>query len=268
MIYITGDIHHMSMHTSDQKYMDCTEVEAAITMAKIASLSNIKLSFFITGKAVTEEIEKVKELNSFDNVELGGHNYYAFKPKWLYSGLFSKILGNVNGPDIWQNFEIRKTINTIHSKIGVKITTWRDHAYKCNNSTNQLLANNNISVVSNIVDPSFLSPEKDFKTNMNILGINIWPDHDHIIHGDQAYKSGKAVCLQRSKFPARYFTIHQWSSKVKKDIEGLLSNNNTPVLLIHPGCMNVADNFKSFTEICEFIHDINEITMFASEARL
>ena len=84
MICLTGDIHHMSMKGIDHQFLKGTEVDAAKKYIQIASKYKIKLTLFITGKCVKEESEKIKALLSMGEIELGGHNYWAFTPSLPY----------------------------------------------------------------------------------------------------------------------------------------------------------------------------------------
>jgi len=77
-VCLTGDVHHMSLETRDQEYMDRTEVEAAIEYAEVAAEYDVPVTLFVTGKAAEEEPERVKRLAVMENVEIGGHNYWAF----------------------------------------------------------------------------------------------------------------------------------------------------------------------------------------------
>ena len=183
MICFTGDIHHMSMRTGDQKYLRGTEASAAIEMADIAFRVGVKITFFVTGRAVKDEPDIVKRLASYDNIQLGGHTYNAFKPDWLYKGLFNKVFRSVNGPDWWQHIEVSKTIEEILSCTGKETKVWRDHAYKSNHATNAILEKLGIQVVSNVADPNFIHPYREGEGVLQ-LPINIWPDHDHIFHAD------------------------------------------------------------------------------------
>jgi len=61
-VCLTGDVHHMSLETRDQEYMDRTEVEAAIEYAEVAAEYDVPVTLFVTGKAAEEEPERVKRL--------------------------------------------------------------------------------------------------------------------------------------------------------------------------------------------------------------
>ena len=79
-ICLTGDVHHMSLKTRDQEYMDRTEVEAAIEYAEIAAEYDVPVTLFVTGKTAEEEPKRVKRLATMENVEIGGTNIRGVDP--------------------------------------------------------------------------------------------------------------------------------------------------------------------------------------------
>jgi len=125
-VCLTGDVHHMSLETRDQEYMDRTEVEAAIEYAEVAAEYDVPVTLFVTGKAAEEEPERVKRLAVMENVEIGGHNYWAFDTL-IHTKGWRGVTGSWNGPRPFQRWEIRKTIETFE-ELGIEITSWRDHA--------------------------------------------------------------------------------------------------------------------------------------------
>ena len=85
IVCITGDVHHMSLKTSDQKFLPGTEVDAMAEYVDILDQYNLKGTFFITGRTIKEESGKLKQLIKHNNIEFGGHNYFAFRPIFIYS---------------------------------------------------------------------------------------------------------------------------------------------------------------------------------------
>ena len=113
-VCITGDVHHMSLDTRDQEYMDRTEVDAAIEYAEIAAEYEVPVTLFVTGKAAVEEPAGVRQLANMDHVEVGGHNYWAFTTPihklWrALAKVTGERLGSWNGPRLFQSWEINKT---------------------------------------------------------------------------------------------------------------------------------------------------------------
>lgn len=258
-IILTGDVHHMSLKTDDQLYIDLTEAELALEAAKIALEYDLKVTYFITGKTLVEETDVVRAIAKMPNTELGGHTYYAFKPKWLYNWIFNKIIGLSNGPKVYQNWEIKKTIGVFDHKLGIQIVSWRNHAYRHDRYTFPLLYKNGISFVSDDVNPNNLFP-----TTMNngliSLPVNIMPDHDHVYHGNITPESTRNYSLGRSQFPSELYQPRRWFELIQQQIQKVVNREGVATLLIHPTCMYIIDEFKIYEELCTFLTEFETIT--------
>ena len=128
MICLTGDIHHMSLGTGNQAHCDTTEVDVARRYLAMLEEARVKATFFITGKCFTEEWDTVKFLCDTPLVEVGGHNFSAFKPA-LWHRISKKLNGSYNGPPWYQRRDALKTIDIIRRKTGRTIRCWRNHMY-------------------------------------------------------------------------------------------------------------------------------------------
>jgi len=259
VICLTGDVHHRSFNNEDRKYLKISEVEAAIEYAKIAAKYKTKVTLFLTGKAVKEEQESVRQLLRLPSVELGGHNYYAFRPRWLYNGIFVRGLGLTNGPAYYQNYEIKKTMATFKRLLGVDIVSWRDHAYRHDRNTYSLLARNGIRFVSDEVMPGRQGPY--ICDGLTIVPINVMPDHDHIYHGKITPETAQSWALNRDKFPPNLYSIEEWLEIVKNQIADIFDKNGVATILAHPACMKIADDFKVFASLCRFISKYDSVLM-------
>lgn len=247
-VCLTGDVHHMSLETRDQAYLDGTEVEAAIEYARIAAKYDVPVTLFVTGKAAVEESEKVRELASMENVEIGGHNYYAFEtPVHKAWRLLGKVtggnVGSWNGPRLFQSWEIRRTIRAF-LEIGVEITSWRDHAYRHDSNTAELLAENGITHFSDTVQPDGrVRREKE----LTVVPINTPPDHEHVYH---AFRTPEFVAESDfdGPFGTKSTTPDKWTEWVIEVINS--RNDGVMTVLAHPACMQSADEFAAFERLC------------------
>jgi hypothetical protein len=242
----------MSMGTRDQEYLAETEPHVTETYADIAGRHDLKVTFFVTGRAVEEEPEVFQRLARRDHVELGGHNYYAFQPRWLYNWIFYRTLGLWNGPAFYQNWEIRKTIKQFKKITGVRIRAWRDHAYRHDCNTYHLLANNGIEVVSDEVGPECTGPYLH-DDGIVSLPVNVMPDSDHMYHGFFQPETTRGWSLQRSTFPPDMMWPEEWLEQVKRQIESIVKKGGTASLLVHPAPMKIIDNFETFSKLCSFL---------------
>lgn len=247
-VCLTGDVHHMSLKTRDQEYMDRTEVEAAIEYAEIAGKFNVPVTLFITGKAAKEEPEKVRRLATMDHVEIGGHNFWAFGTP-LHK-LFRGLLGTWHGPRWFQAWEIRKTINTFDD-LGIKISSWRDHAYRYNKDTINLLKKSSITYFSNVVEPK---GEVRIKNGVTVLPINTPPDHEHIYHG---FRTPEFVSEDdfEGPFGTQSYDVGNWINWVLECAESNCREDRVSTILAHPACMSLVDEFDSFEILCTEIND-------------
>ena len=238
----------MSLKTKDQSFLTETEQDAALEYAKIALDYGIKVSLFISGKAVIEQPDKIKTLYKMDNVELGGHNFYCFKPKYFYA-LCRRLLNLANGPEFFQSWEILKTKKTLRKLLGIDINSWRNHGYRRDKNTNRLLAKCGIQVVSDEVGPKYEGAYLVYP-NLWSLPVNVMPDHDHLIHNGTigTHSAGK-----RSLFNRELYSVNDWYEIIKNQTKVLLNLGHIAVLLVHPCCMKVSDNFQTFKTYCKFI---------------
>ena len=237
MVWLTADIHHMSMRGSDQALLSSeTEVECCSPYLEIANEYGIIPTLFLTGKVVKEEGKKIRKLQNEYAFEIGGHTYRAFKPRLLY-GICNHLLGLRNGPRFLQRRDIRLTRKVIGDILGVLVLAWRDHAYRHDKNTYSLLAELGFKVVSDEVNGKKYSPQKA-GNGLYSFSINVTPDHENLIHSEHN-TTGYSVC--------------EWLDKIKNEIKVVDEKNGVATLLVHPACMAIEDNFKTFEVLCEFI---------------
>ena len=253
MICLTGDVHQMTMHSSDQAYLRGSEVDAALKYVEITRRFNIKSTLFVTGRCVEEEPRRLYNLANCDGVELGGHNYNAFKPLLPYR-LSQLLLNRKNGPAFIQKRDIEKTIKIIKDKLGIEIKSWRDHGYRYDSNTKLLLFSAGIKYFSDLRSNDRLLPYID--AGLWHFPINVLPDHDHIYHGIYKRKRSnryRELEKSRSPFGVGRINVNDWLKYVKIKVEQIVEQQGIATLLVHPSCMEVVDNFTAFTELCRFL---------------
>jgi hypothetical protein len=242
-VCITGDVHHMSLGTRDQEYLDRTELEAALEYADIAATYDVPVTLFVTGKAAVEEPDRVRRLAAMDNVEIGGHNYWAFGTPAHKA--FRRLLGTWNGPRMFQSWEIQKTVNAF-SELGVEITSWRDHAYRRDANTAGLLTDHRLTHFSDVVGPEEHVRRQE---GLTVLPINTPPDHEHIYH---AFRTPKFVEGRDfgGPFGSDSYEPKVWCDRVLDQVDHHLGRRRKATILAHPSCMRLADDFQSFERLC------------------
>ena len=55
MICLTGDLHHASLGTGNQRHCDISEIQVAARFLKLLEAYDVRMTFFVSGKAFAEE---------------------------------------------------------------------------------------------------------------------------------------------------------------------------------------------------------------------
>jgi hypothetical protein len=256
-IVLTGDVHHMSMRTRDQLYLSgISEVDAAAKCADIAAASEVRLTLFLTGRCALEEPAAVRALAARENVEIGGHNYWAFRPRWLYNGLFRRILRRPNGPSWFERYEIRRTREILRG-VGAEIVSWRDHGYRHGRRTYEILSQEGLINVSDDVDPEALGPRRI--GGILSVPINVLPDHEHVRHAEVREACVREPSGWQSRFPGALYDADEWGGVALQQAEALLERGGLPTLLAHPACMEIADGMATFRRLCVELAKLGEV---------
>jgi hypothetical protein len=260
-VCLTGDVHHMGMGTRDQEHLDGTEVEAAVEYAEIAADHDLPVTLFCTGKCVEEAPALMRELAAMENVELAGHNYWAFTTPvhdaWRALGkVTGGRVGSWNGPRPFQAHEIRKTIAAFDD-VGVRISSWRDHAYRHDRHTADLLAANGITHFSDAVETDGVVRRDG---DLTVVPINTPPDHEHVYH---AFRTPDFVAEDgfAGPFGDESFEPDAWVDWVLEYVSDRRGVGELATVLAHPACMKLADDFAAFTQLCASIDDGVRLSM-------
>lgn len=244
MVCVTGDVHQRSYRGTDTPFSPFSEVELATKYANIAARYGIRITLFLTGKACLEEPKGLKYIADMPHCEIGGHTFAAFRDPW--SRIYKKIYGTPWGNESHQMRDITKTIESIQTVTGKRISVWRNHSYIQTVETPRLLDSARIKWVSDEVSPRKLSWEP-LSQNIGSLPINVQPDHEHVLHGK--YKIGKT---KPYKLVGRV-SITEWVEQVKGEVQAIVDAGGIATILAHPLCMEVADGMVAFENLCQFL---------------
>jgi len=260
-VCLTGDVHHMSLGTRDQEYMDRTEVEAAIEYAEIAAEYDVPVTLFVTGKAAVEEPDRVEQLAAMENVEIGGHNYWAFDTPvhsaWrALEKVTGERIGSWNGPRPFQRYEIRRTLDAL-SERGADVSAWRDHAYRHDGNTIGLLTDAGVTHFSDAVGPDEQFRKKE---EFYVVPVNTSPDHEHVYH---AFRTPGSTSVDRFEGPfgGESVPVEEWVEWVLKQIETIQSGGGVATVLAHPACMWLADDFEAYERLLSAVKPRDSRTM-------
>lgn len=261
-VCVTGDVHHASLGTRDQAYMDRTEVEAAVEYAEVAAEYDVPVTLFVTGKAAVEEPDRVRDLAGMDNVEVGGHNYWAFDTPvhsaWrAVERATGGRVGSWNGPRRFQSWEIARTISAFED-LGVDLASWRDHAYRRDRHTAELLAAHGFTHLSDAVGPDERVREE---AGLTVVPVNTPPDHEHVYH---AFRTEEYVAESdfEGPFGSESYPVAEWVDRVVEAVEAATDRGDPATVLAHPSCMELADGLAAFGRLCRAAaaHDCTTIS--------
>lgn len=254
MICLTGDLHHMSLGTGNQKHSDISELKTAQLYLDILREAGVKVSFFVSGLCCVEEWTDLEPIARDPLVELGGHNYNCFQPE-LWHRVCNKLLGSYNGPRWYQDLDARRTIAAIRHRTGKSIRIWRNHMYMHGPHTEAVLAANGIALISDGVKKAAPGPTWD-QRGLWSFPINIIPDHEHIYHAE---RTPEWVSWWQKRynwsddFGPDSYEVEEWADRViaqvrENEAQGRISN-----LIIHPITMYLADGFASARRIIDYL---------------
>jgi len=258
VICVTGDVHHSGMQSDDLEYCRGTEIDAAHKMALIAADYNIPVTLFFTGKCLNEQPELIKKISEMDNVEVGGHNYFAFKPRKPFD-YYARLTGLRNGPWLYQYWEVNKTKRKFRRVCNKEIISWRDHAYRHDKNTRKILKLNDIQLFSDVL--SCYGGQPFWNEGFLDVPINTLPDHDYVFHGSRQPGTIDPNILLKTHFATYPMQKEDWLLRVKGDIQTIESVNGVSTVLAHPACMEVFDDFSTFRQLCSFLRKYKTIKM-------
>lgn len=245
-IWLTGDVHHMSMNGSDQVLLKKnrikkTEVELCKPYLDISNHYGFKPTLFFSGRSIMEEGDKVRKLVSKYNFSIGGHTYSTYQPVIL-SKISRKLFGSPYFSKWFQKNDIDKTSKIIYNKLNFRIKYWRNHAYQSDIYTNQILSEKGFTRVSNKVDLKVNSICK-INNSLDSYPINTLPDHESLPHSTEHESQ---------------INPNVWVKKNIEYVKTIVNNGGTATLLLHPLCMFLENNFSFMEELLSKISVYNK----------
>ena len=240
-VVLTGDVHH-AIGNADQGFTDRSEAALAVEYATLAARHGLKVTLFLTGRAVVEDGADMRALREMPGVEIGAHGWNAFTPR-LWHGLLNRVLGSPHGPAWLQQRMIRRTTTTLARWAGRPIRSWRNHAYRHDRHTARLLAAAAICAWSDEVNPDRPGPYCH-PDGVVTLPINTTPDHEYLRHGAWPRES---ATLQWGG-PA--YDADEWCRRVSAQVAAIVSAGGVATVLAHPLCMSIVDNWATFERLC------------------
>jgi hypothetical protein len=252
-VVLTGDVHHY-IPSSDRSHAVESESTLAVEYARIAERHGLKVTLFFTGRALLDDAAGgAHSLFSMESVEIGGHGWDAFMPRWLYRPL-GRLSGSPHGYSSWQRRSIARTCAAVERLAAKPARSWRNHAYLHDSSTPRLLADAGIVAWSDEVDLARTRPYVH-EAGLVVLPINTLPDHENLYHGD---RTPETLGDTPSLYPA------EWTARVLEAVEAAVTDGGVATVLAHPLCMKVVDGWETFEALCSGL--ARHPSMFATEA--
>jgi peptidoglycan/xylan/chitin deacetylase (PgdA/CDA1 family) len=251
---LTGDIHHSSLGTGNQRHSDLPEVRVALRDLDRLREAKVKVTFFVTGRTFAEEWDDLAPLCADPLVEIGGHTWSCFEPA-LWHRAWKKLGGSYNGPAWWQRRDVRRTVEIIRRRTGRTITAWRNHMYMHGPHTDRVLAGEGLRVCSDTVSATATGP-RWARPGLLDLPINVLPDHEHLYHAE---RTPEWVERWRRRYrwsdafgPQSYF-VEEWTERVLDQLRAHEARGALATLIIHPITLYLCDRFRSLERILEFV---------------
>jgi peptidoglycan/xylan/chitin deacetylase (PgdA/CDA1 family) len=251
-VVLTGDVHHW-ISSADRRHTNESETAISVQYARIAARFGLKVTLFFTGRALRDDAADAQALLSMDTVEIAGHGWDAFTPRWLY-GPLRRLSGSPHGYAAWQRHNIARTRAVLERFSGEPIRSWRNHGYVHDVDTPRLLAEAGVVTWSDYIDRARLHPYRH-QSGVVVLPVNTLPDHENMYHGDRTVATLGAV-------PA--LDPSAWCASVLEDVELVVAQGGVATILAHPMCMKVVDDWATFEVLCEGL--AGRRTLFAVEA--
>ncbi len=242
MIYITGDVHSKNLLSWEHEGYG-SNAKTSIKYLEILKKYGLSSTLFVNGVCLDEENVDIKKLLDYD-VEFGGHTYDNFgnnKLNIFKSYINRKFFNCVYGPEFYQKKDIKKTRQSFE-RFGLKMNSWRTHAFGSNNKTFEILQQNGVKYVSDLLGCT----KPFYEKGIIHIPINIPVDQSTMAFGpvlNPENRSPFAGCTKGRINP------EEWLKVVLDRVHNNEKNGIPSVLLLHPATMAYIDNFRLFEKL-------------------
>jgi hypothetical protein len=277
MICVTGDIHHSSLKTNEQRYIpnaQDSEVAIAARYLRLVEQAGVKVTFYTTGKTLREEWERFEPIARSPLVEIGGHTYEGLPRGWrsrlkeLLTGIPGVSHGSSHGSYRRQCRDAERMIAVVRERTGRHLVSWRSHGLVRDVDTYRILCDLGVRYISDELDWDKRRPER-LAEGLISHPINVIMDHDHIYH---AHRTPEYVARQKENWgfsddpTIESYPIEEWGRLVEAQVRAIDGAGGLATVLMHPLCMYVADRFVTARRLLELFS--RSRTVWASEVGL
>lgn len=265
MICLTGDIHHASLRTGNQRHSDISEVQAAQRYLELIEQAGVKATFFVSGRTFEEQWDELRPVVEHPLVELGGHGWSCFTPA-LPHRVWNKLTGSYNGPAWYQRLDAERTIDVVRRRTGRTLRAWRNHMYMHGPCTSRVLADAGLRVCSDGTRRDATGPELR-PEGIWEFPLNVIPDHEHLFHAERTPEWVESW-QRRYRWsddwgPSSYY-VSTWVEIVLSDLRRNEARGAISNMIVHPITMYLCDGFEGFRRILDFLS--TRETIHVSEA--
>jgi len=256
MICLTGDVHHASLATNDQKHIadpGLTEIRITEQYVRLLEKHGVKATLYVCGRCFVEEWPDLTPVATHPLVEVGGHMFNARFPRECFDA-YGEQTGLWNGPRWFQDWDIRRNAEVVREAMGYDLVSWRAHSYMVDANTYELLASHGIRLVSDAVEADNVRPKR-IEHGLISHPMNTIPDHDHLYHAHrtEAYVAeANRRGYGEDDFGAVSHTIEAWGDLVLAQRRAIEERGGVATILAHPVCMYLADRFATFERLLEY----------------
>ena len=274
LICVTGDIHHSSLKINEHRFIPeagDSEVAIATRYLRLVEEWGLKVTFYTTGKTLSEEWEIFEPIARSPRVEIGGHTY-AGLPRTLRSRLRGALTGvpgvshgDSHGSYRRQRRDVERMVAVVRERTGRPLLSWRSHGLVRDDDTYRILHDLGIRYISDELDWNKRRPER-LPEGLISHPINVIMDHDHIYH---AHRTPQYVERQKRNWgfsddpTTESYPIEEWGRIVEGQVRDIEAAGGLATVLMHPLCMYVADRFNTARRLLEFFSRYR--TIWASE---
>lgn len=231
MIVLTGDIHQQSLRNSEHSLGYNKEHPYAKKYLEITKKYKIKTTLYVTGREILDHQKFWEKTSKRKDVLLAGHTFDAFQTKNM-SRIMGRILWKNNYLE-WQKKDLEKAKQAFRT-INIELRHWRGHNYV--HYDEKMLRSCGITTSSDYQMYDAYEPKITKSGKLLQVPITVMPDHENFNHGAIDWK---------------FLDINSWCEIIMERTEYLEKKKLPSILLIHPTCMRIADNFKTFNKICK-----------------
>jgi len=254
MICLTGDLHHASLGTENQRHCDKSEIQVARRYTEMLAEAGVKVTFFVSGRAFEEEWDDLRPICESPLVELGGHNYSCLEPA-LWHRFWKKAIGSYNGPRWVQRRDVLLTQEAARRRTGRTLRLWRNHMYMHGPYTEEVLAGCGVSLCSDGVRRAAAGPERHPAGIWN-FPLNVIPDHEHLYHAERTPEWVERWVKRygwSDDFGPESYPVEEWTDIVLDNLRANEERGAISNMIVHPITLYLADRFRSFHRILDVL---------------